>query len=90
MIEINKTYKSEWEIPVQSWEKFVTEAFDTESGDQNFKYPFPKMTKMFGRQFIEYCRASWVTCKDFMSPEEFCKINGNMPIGFFKSKIDIF
>ena len=90
MLIIDKTYKSGWEITPKSWEKFIDEAFDTESDDQNFKYPFPKMTKMFGKQFIEYCKASWVTCKDFMTPEYFCKMNGNIPFGFFKSKIDVF
>jgi hypothetical protein len=86
-IIIDNTYKCEWDIPARAWDTFCENAFDTESDTQNFKLPFAKMTKKFGRQYMEYCRASWVTCKDFMTPEEFCKMNGNMPIGFFKNKI---
>ena len=69
-----------------TWEKFY-KTFDFENSENNFKYDFKMMTKKYGRQFIEYCKASWlVNCED-MTEENFCKMNANMPIGFFKSKI---
>lgn len=51
---------------------------DFKSDINNFKYSFEKMTKIYGRQFIEHCRASWITCKDIMSVEEFCKMNAKL------------
>lgn len=83
-------YVEEWVIPPQAWEKFVTDAFDTESDDHNFKYDFKTISKKYGRQYMEFCRAAWTTCSDIMSPEKFCAMNANMPIGFFKAKIDVF
>ena len=68
-----------------TWEKFH-KSFDFISDDNNFKFDFKNMTKKFGRQYIEYCKASWIA-NDNMNEEEFCKMNANMPLGFFKSKI---
>jgi len=87
---IDETYKAEWDIPNQAWDKFIDETFDKESDTQNFIYPFKVMTKKYGRQYMEYCRASWVTCNSFMSPTEFCAMHANMPIGFFNKRIDVF
>ena len=88
-IVFDETYKSEWDIPINAEMKFQ-ETFDMESDTNNFKHEFGFMTKKHGRPFMEYCRASWITCKDFMTVEEFCKMNANMPVGFFRNKIDVF
>jgi len=77
---------SKWKINKESWDKFL-ESFDSESDENNFKFSFKIMTKKYGQQYMEYCRASWVTCKEFMSAKDFCKMNANMPIGFFNAKI---
>ena len=79
-------YKEKFEIKHEEKEKIMNEAFDFESDDNNFKYPFAIMTKKYGRAFIEYCRAMWFA-NETMTKEEFCKINANMPIGFFENTI---
>ncbi len=84
------TYKAEWEIPAQAWTKFMNDAFDMESDVQNFKYEFKTITKKYGRQYMEFCRAAWTTCKDIMTVGEFCTMNAGMPVGFFRAKIDVF
>ena len=81
-----RNFESKWEVTEQAQKKIV-DSFDFESEDNNFKFDFKIMTKKFGGTFIEHCRAAWVACGDTMTPDEFCKINANMPIGFFKSKI---
>ena len=86
IIEVHD-YEAKWSIPEQAWKKFLDEAIDFESDKNNFKYEFGIMTKKYGQQFIEYCRASWITCMDIMAEEEFCKMNADMLIGFFKGKI---
>ena len=73
-------------IKKESWDKFIT-SIDFESDENNFMFPFNVMTKKFGMQFIEYCKAAWNINDDVMTEEEFCKMNANMPIGFFKGKI---
>ena len=80
-----KTKKKNWDISNESWEKFLT-SIDFDSDVNNFKYPFNIMTKKYGVQFIEYCQAAWIA-NDNMNEEEFCKINANMPIGFFNGRI---
>jgi len=79
--------KSKWNIPKQSKDKFFDEAIDWNSDDQNFKYPFKTMTSKYGIQFIEYCKAMWIARDEIMTVEKFCNMNANMPIGFFKNKI---
>ena len=80
-----KTNKKNWEISNESWEKFLT-SIDFESDTNNFNFKFNIMTKRFGVQFIEYCQAAWLV-NESMNEEDFCKINADMPIGFFKGKI---
>ena len=72
------------EIKKQAWDNFV-ESIDFESDDTNFKYEFKIMTKKYGRAYIEYCKDMWDSTD--MNEDEFCKMNGNIPVGFFKNKI---
>jgi len=82
---VKKKKNSSWEIKPEAWEKFM-ESFDFDSDVNNFKYSFNVMTKRYGIQFIEFCKAAWVS-NETMTEEEFCKMNANMPIGFFKGRI---
>lgn len=84
VIEIN--IESQKEVKSEAWKNFL-ESFDFESDDRNFKYDFVHMTKKYGNAYIEHCRAAWAVNDGVMSDDEFCRINGNMPIGFFNSKI---
>jgi len=81
----NKTNK-QWEISTDSWDKFLS-SIDFESDTNNFKYPFKIMTKKYGIQFIEFCKASWKANEDEVGISEFCELNANMPIGFFNGRI---
>jgi len=62
-------------------------AMDFDSADSNFIHDFGTMTKQFGQAYMEYCRAAWAVNDNIMTEEEFCKINGNIPMGFFNKKI---
>ena len=70
----------------RKWNEFI-KIMNAESDDSNFKIDFKNITKKFGREFIMYCKAAWEANEGVMIEEEFCKINGNMPIGFFNKQI---
>jgi hypothetical protein len=74
------------EIKKEAWDNFMT-IVDFESDDTNFKIGFKEITKKYGRAYIEYCKSMWEANEGIQSEEEFCKMNGNMPIGFFNNKI---
>lgn len=70
----------------ETWDKFI-DTIDFNSEVNNFKLDFKNMTKKCGQQYIDYCINSWLTNFDILSEEEFCRINANMPLDFFKNKI---
>lgn len=74
------------EIKSDAWMNFST-AFDFDSPDRNFKYDFAVMTKKYGQAYIEYCRAAWAANDGVLDEEEFRRMNGNIPEGFFNGKI---
>lgn len=65
----------------------IFEIMDFDSDDQNFIIPFNQITRKYGREYIAFCKAAWEANGGCQTVEEFCKMNGGMPIGFFKGKI---
>lgn len=70
----------------KQWNDFV-EKFVSTDGVTNIKGEFSQITKGSGVPYFEFLRASWVCIKDYMTVEEFCKVNGNVPIKFFEKNI---
>jgi uncharacterized protein YrzB (UPF0473 family) len=73
-------------VKKEAWENFIS-IMDTESNDSNFKVDFKVITKKYGVAYIIFCKAMWEANDDVQTEEEFCKMNGNMPMGFFNNKI---
>lgn len=63
----------------------IIEAIDFESNDQNWKYDFQKMTKSYGRDFIDMLKMMWFV-NESQTEDEFCKMNG-ISIQFFQKTI---
>jgi len=74
------------DIKKPAWDNFMT-SFDFESNETNFKYNFKVMTKRFGQCYIEWCKAMWKANGGVQTEEEFCNMNGGIPMGFFMSKV---
>lgn len=68
-----------------NWTRLLDKGLNFE-GTTNTNYPFPRMSKDFGLEFIEYLRAAYLA-KDELTDEEFCKINGDVPRGFLEKKV---
>jgi hypothetical protein len=60
---------------------------DFESDVNNFKYDFKTMTKKYGNAFIEWSKAAWEANGDVQTPEEFMKMNADMPRSFFDNVV---
>lgn len=56
------------------------------NGETNINYEFSKMTKLFGLAYIEYLKAAY-KAKEILSDEDFCRLNGSIPIKFLENKI---
>lgn len=66
----------------QEWSRFLNEAIDFNNG---FKYDFTSLTKRFGLSYLYYLTCAYIA-KDDLSDEDFCALNGNVPMSFL-SKI---
>lgn len=64
----------------EEWNRFVEKALIF-TGDSNVNADFSKLTKQFGRAYINYLGAAY-EARDHMDDKTFCEINGNVPIGF--------
>ena len=73
------------DIKGQAWDNFMT-SVDFESDANNFKFDFKIMSKKYGNAFIEYCKCMWQASDQ--TEDEFCKMNANMPRGFFDKVIN--
>lgn len=60
----------------------IIEAMDFESDTKNWKYSFKRMTKQYGREFIDTLRAMWFGNENTQTEDEFCEMNG-IPKAFF-------
>jgi len=65
-------------MKADEWSRFVREALVTD-GDSNVALPFKKLTKNYGRAYIEYLRAAWTANEGCLTESEFCEINGGVP-----------
>jgi hypothetical protein len=63
--------------------KRIFEIMDCESDDSNFTIPFGQICKKYGKEYREFCIAAWQANGDCQTEEEFMRINGNMPRGYF-------
>lgn len=64
----------------------IIEAMDFESSTKNWKYPFKKMSKHYGKDFIDTLRAMWFGNENVQTEDEFCEMN-DIPKGFFMGVI---
>jgi len=67
--------------------KRIHEIIDYESDDSNFKIPFKAITKKYGREFVAVIQAMWEANDGVQTEGEFCKMNADMPKGFFENVI---
>ena len=70
----------------KQWNEFCNKylSFD---GETNINVDFQKITKVAGVPYFEFLRAMWVCTKDQYTVEEFCRINGGVPIKFFEKNV---
>ena len=67
--------------------KFFKDVLEFDGDGSNFKVGFKELTSKYGSDYISFCRAMWYANDGIFSEEEFMKINGNMPRGFFEKVI---
>ena len=72
--------------PVKDWNRFVSEALVC-GDDTNVSLEFKQLTKRYGLSYINYLKAAWQANDGCLSEEEFCQINGKVPLGFFNNKV---
>lgn len=46
------------------------------------------MSKAYGLAYIEYLQAAWQANAGCLTEEEFCRVNGGVPKGFFDKKVN--
>lgn len=64
----------------------INEAMDFDSDINNWKFPFDKMCKFYGKDFIDIIKTMWDINDDVQTEDEFCKMNG-LPKSFFEKNI---
>lgn len=64
----------------------VLEALDFESDTSNWKFSFDKMTKKYGREYIEMLKAMWQANGESQTEDEFIIMNG-IPQTFFEKVV---
>lgn len=65
----------------------ICEVLDFKSDDANFTVGFKVLTKKYGREFKAYAQAAWTANEGCFTEEEFMKINGGMPKGYFEKVV---
>lgn len=70
----------------KQWNDFVKQYISTD-GNSNVKLDFNQLSRYAGVPYFEYLRVAWVATKEHFTEEEFCKINGNVPIKFFEKNV---
>ena len=68
----------------KKWNRFVRDGLVINK-QSNTKYGFSKMCKLFGKEYIDYIKASWQTNQ--LSAQEFMAINGDIPQSFMDKYI---
>lgn len=64
----------------------IIEAMNFESDHFNWKYSFEKMSKKYGRDFIDTLKAMWQANGGGQTEQEFCAMNG-IATSFFNKVI---
>jgi hypothetical protein len=64
----------------------INEAMDFESDTKNWKYPFERMCKFYGKDFIECIKSMWIANGDSQTEDEFCEMN-DLPKKFFEKVV---
>ena len=67
--------------------KRIHEVINYEGDESNFTVNFKVLSKKYGAEYIAICQAMWEANDDVMTEDEFMKMNGNMPKGFFEKVI---
>ena len=70
----------------ENWNRLLGEGLDFSDSNLNTKFDFGKMSKKFGLAYIDYLQVAY-QAKDEMSDENFCLINGSVPLVFLNKKI---
>lgn len=65
----------------------LSEAFSDFDADTNFKIPFDKLCKNYGKQYIDWCQTSWAANGGALTEDEFMKMNGGMTRKFFDNVV---
>ena len=65
----------------------IFEIIDFDSGCSNFTIPFTQICKKYGKEYREFCVASWEANGDCQTEEIFMRINGEMPKSYFDKVI---
>ena len=70
----------------KQWNDFVKNylVFDD---DTNVKGDFSSLSKKAAVPYFEFLKAQWICSRDHMGAQEFCKMNGDVPVGFFEKNI---
>ena len=76
------------QLKPEDWNRLLNDGLDYSDSNSNTKGDFGKLSKKFGLAFIAYLQAAY-QAKDEMSVDEFCRINGGIPLGFFVKKVKI-
>lgn len=79
MIKTNTIF----ECSIEGWNSLMEKGLSV-SGQTNTKFNFNEMCKRFPRAYLSYLEASYLANEGFLTDEEFCIINGNVPISFLK------
>jgi len=64
----------------------IIEAIDFDSDVRNWKFPFDRMCKFYGKEFIDTIKSMWESNYDVQTEDEFCEMNG-IPKSFFEKTI---
>ncbi len=68
---------------MKGWDRFVVETM-REEGYTNFRFPFDKLCKKYGRAYMEYLRIAY-SAKDNLSDKDFCFLN-HCPLAFLRNR----
>lgn len=73
---------------IKNWNRFVREGMKawTDESASNVVADFRKMSKQFGREYLEYLDLAWQSCEG-VSIEDFCRWNGDVPVDWFQKRL---
>lgn len=72
---------------IVNYNRFINETMDFESDELNFKFDFNILTRKYGKAYISYISAAWAANDNILTVEEFCNLNGEIPMQIFNKLI---